>query len=406
MFKYTAKNVYDRALSIADLQNSQFINWGDAFQMLNSSYRKIYNDCISNGDLNYLNEVELLSNGSNSFELPVDFYQLAVIVDAAGNEIPRLPLNASRSDFGYQIKNDIIYLQNVKNSVIMKYYPSPYTITFKKPQRTQGFVNSTYGAPISGFDTILFTAGGYWINMQGGGYTGPMTIPSGAEHFIVGKAATLVVTGQSCVTYWNGTTIAADSLIKPVLTTEGDFITNSFDENGTFGWANNDLSARYMTDGTNIFYNNNNIGTVEDLCRNNLNNGRVIYWNGQWCLVTLSKIVYPDGSWETTDVPGSLALLKCDTETGYGYVIRVNNTSYTVIGWTPDTIIDYPDNILFDLTCYDLAIQFRVKQSADASGLKEIYNQLEKTYLKSLSDDDANFVRIRNVNNRYGRWRY
>ena len=56
MFKYTAKNVYDRALSIADLQNSQFINWGDAFQMLNSSYRKIYNDCISNGDLNYVND--------------------------------------------------------------------------------------------------------------------------------------------------------------------------------------------------------------------------------------------------------------------------------------------------------------------------------------------------------------
>ena len=63
MFKYLAKEIVSYAKSLADLKDISFITWGDAVRMLNISYKKVYQDIINNGDLNYLEEIEIIQNG-------------------------------------------------------------------------------------------------------------------------------------------------------------------------------------------------------------------------------------------------------------------------------------------------------------------------------------------------------
>lgn len=406
MVKFRAIDVYNRALAIADLQNSNFISYGDGFYMLNAAYRKVYQDAINQGDLNYLVEVRLIANRNSTFKLPDDFYQLAMVTDDYGNEIPMLRLAYSMSDYGYLIKNNTIVLRNVNGNIILKYYPVPDTITFKNARRQSNkvLVASQFGTPFTGFDTKVFTTSRYAYDMQTGQAYNMSTLVSSYQHVLVGRDGVLVIlNGEYRFALFGNTSSYTDTYVRPLLTTSGNFIENTFDNINGWGWCNDDASARYVVSDGNVYFNGGLIGTTTDLMRSNLDNGRVIYWNGQWCFVTLSKIVYPDGSWESTDSPTAIALLKCDTETGYGYVIpTVNN--FSVEGWTPDTVIDYPNNTLFDLTVYELAIQFRIKQGADPSGLMQMYQQLEKTYNKTISMNNDDFPTIRNVDRRFTKW--
>lgn len=406
MVKFRAIDVYNRALALADLQNSNFISYGDGFYMLNAAYRKVYQDAINQGDLNYLVEVRLIANRNSTFKLPDDFYQLAMVTDDYGNEIPMLRLAYSMSDYGYLIKNNTIVLRNVNGNIILKYYPVPDTITFKNARRQSNkvLVASQFGTPFTGFDTKVFTTSRYSYDMQSGQAYNMSTLVSSYQHVLVGRDGILVIlNGEYRFALFGNTSSYTDTFVRPLLTTSGNFIENTFDNINGWGWCNDDASARYVVSDGNVYFNGGLIGTTTDLMRSNLDNGRVIYWNGQWCFVTLSKIVYPDGSWESTDSPTAIALLKCDTETGYGYVIpTVNN--FSVEGWTPDTVIDYPNNTLFDLTVYELAIQFRIKQGADPSGLMQMYQQLEKTYNKTISMNNDDFPTIRNVDRRFTKW--
>lgn len=405
MVKFRAIDVYNRALAIADLQNSNFISYGDGFYMLNAAYRKVYQDAINQSDLNYLVEARLIANRNSTFKLPDDFYQLAMVTDDYGNEIPMLRLAYSMSDYGYLIKNNTIVLRNVNGNVILKYYPVPDTITFKNARRQSNkvLVASQFGTPFTGFDSKVFTTSRYVYDMQTGQAYNMSTLINSYQHILVGRDGVLVIlNGEYRFALFNASSYT-DTFVRPLLTTSGNFIENTFDNINGWGWCNDDASARYVVSDGNVYFNGGLIGTTADLMRSNLDNGRVIYWNGQWCFVTLSKIVYPDGSWESTDSPTAIALLKCDTETGYGYVIpTVNN--FSVEGWTPDTVIDYPNNTLFDLTVYELAIQFRIKQGADPSGLMQMYQQLEKTYNKTISMNNDDFPTIRNVDRRFTKW--
>lgn len=405
MVKFRAIDVYNRALALADLQNSNFISYGDGFYMLNAAYRKVYQDAINQGDLNYLVEVRLIANRNSTFKLPDDFYQLAMVTDDYGNEIPMLRLAYSMADYGYLIKNNTIVLRNVNGNIILKYYPVPDTITFKNTRRQSNkvFQVSQFGTPFTGFDTKVFTTSRYVYDMQTAQAYNMSSLISSYQHALVGRDGVLVIlNGEYRFALFNASSYT-DTFVRPLLTTSGNFIENTFDNINGWGWCNDDASARYVVSDGNVYFNGGLIGTTADLMRSNLDNGRVIYWNGQWCFVTLSKIVYPDGSWESTDSPTAIALLKCDTETGYGYVIpTVNN--FSVEGWTPDTVIDYPNNTLFDLTVYELAIQFRIKQGADPSGLMQMYQQLEKTYNKTISMNNDDFPTIRNVDRRFTKW--
>lgn len=65
---------------------------------------------------------------------------------------------------------------------------------------------------------------------------------------------------------------------------------------------------------------------------------------------------------------------------------------------------DMPNNIFTQYLCYKVAIQLKVKQGADATGLSALANDMWETYLQTLNRDNFGMVRIQNVYNNRG-WR-
>lgn len=63
-----------------------------------------------------------------------------------------------------------------------------------------------------------------------------------------------------------------------------------------------------------------------------------------------------------------------------------------------------PNNIFTQYLCYKVAIQLKVKQGADATGLTALANEMWETYLQTLNRDNFGMVRVQNVYNNRG-WR-
>lgn len=411
MFKYTASEIINYAKSLADLQDVSFITWGDAVRMLNIAYKKVYQDIINNGDLNYLDEVEILQNGKQSlYELPDNFYQLAMVVDEYGVEIPKLRLSYGPADMGFLIKNNTIYFQNVDRLVKIKYYPEPDQITYKQKQADIRVYQIS--ALHAAFDKSAFVTKDNSLcimNIADQTYSN-FSSAIDASDVIMGANGTILKTSTGVIYDSNGNAI--DNVINPMLTTSGFFVQNTT-ESG-FGYCNDDASVRFMVSNGHVYCNGNEIADNLGIFGNNIYSGRVIYYNGRWALITNKYIIFEDGSWETTDVPYAKCILKADTDTGFGYISLntfTNSLTFQIIsdihiyGWAPETVVNFPNNILFEIAAYDLAIQFRNKQFADATPLKEVYNKLEETYWKTLPQDQNDYVTIRNVNKSYTRWR-
>ena len=65
---------------------------------------------------------------------------------------------------------------------------------------------------------------------------------------------------------------------------------------------------------------------------------------------------------------------------------------------------EMPNNIFTQYLCYKVAIQLKVKQGADATGLSALANEMWETYLQTLNRYNFGMVRIQNVYNNRG-WR-
>lgn len=79
-----------------------------------------------------------------------------------------------------------------------------------------------------------------------------------------------------------------------------------------------------------------------------------------------------------------------------------NEQSPTIV--TGSVMTDMPNNIFTQYLCYKVAIQLKVKQGADATGLSALANDMWETYLQTLNRDNFGMVRIQNVYNNRG-WR-
>ena len=332
--------------------------------------------------------------------MPADFYQLAMVVDEYGVEVPKLRLSYGPADTGFIVKNNTIYFQNVPNAVTIKYYPNPAELTYKADRRVLNTSSSVRF--ISGFDKTALAIGSSLIlmNIAENRSAGYYNLAATGDDYLLGDNGLILKASTGQVFPPNGG-IAVDTILRPLLTTSGYFVEGT---EGEYGWCNDDKSARFTISNGELYFNGENLGFTAADFGNNMYSGRCFYFNGKWALLTNRKIIYEDGSWETTDVPTAQAVLKADKQTGYGYVTCTPGY-ISIDGWAPETLIDFPNNIFFEMVAYDLAIHFRDKQFADSTPLKEAYNKLEETYWKTLPQDQNDYVTIRNVNKSYTRWR-
>ena len=97
------------------------------------------------------------------------------------------------------------------------------------------------------------------------------------------------------------------------------------------------------------------------------------------------------------DLPETLGINKIDENTGYGYSVWNGDETYTCYPWVEDTVLDFPNSMYFTIMSYMLAVQFKIKQGADAQGLLTVLGTLENTFYDTLAQDANEPVRIRNV---------
>ena len=79
----------------------------------------------------------------------------------------------------------------------------------------------------------------------------------------------------------------------------------------------------------------------------------------------------------------------------YGYIITDGTEKY-LVSYIPDTLLNFPNQLYFELIAAECAMRFLLKQNADISGLQNIYNNMANSYKNSLSQNGA-YPRITNI---------
>lgn len=174
MITSTAREIISHATTLANARNTSFVDFQLATNLLNTEYRKLYDDIVTN-TLDFVIELELTGEETT---LPDNCYHIISVVNSKTG-VPLTQSPAKNPKFaGYYIQNGTIYTKQWHN-VVVKYAPIPDTIT--APDKAIE-IEDTTSIPIDNLpysitgteaDSLTFTAAtatdGYYIfNYIGG----------------------------------------------------------------------------------------------------------------------------------------------------------------------------------------------------------------------------------------------
>lgn len=136
MIQYSANDIVEKALALADLQNSDFLTWKEKITYLNDSFINMYNKAIDYGDNIYTQEIEFTDT---EMELPDDFYQLREVYTLNDNVktlVTPKPMNQSLSSLSYEIINNTIKLYGkYQGKAYFTYYVIPQSLIVSRERK-------------------------------------------------------------------------------------------------------------------------------------------------------------------------------------------------------------------------------------------------------------------------------
>lgn len=393
--KKLASSLIKQAKSLSNMDNTNSFSFAEMFDYINAAYREVYVSMIEAGDMTYVKDLKV--SGAAEFELPEDFFQLAYLrtggVYGYATDLER--------DYDYQLRNGCIRL-NDATGVNLGYYPIPEVITFK-PEKKNIELPLT---PISAWETLLIDSNSNIYDFRENEYVRDLSEqqenPFENGSYILGENTFLNTTTNTVYDFEGNTDF---TYTTPILRTDGTFNEDIYSTGHAYGWGNEDSSVIFTVNEGNLYYTDEN-GT--ELIAENYTpglNAKVIFFNGNFALVDLKRINYKDGSWETTDVPKAVVICKASLDTGYGYLAK-DGLKWYLTGFLPETKIDFPNNIFFDMLAYDIAIQMRRKVNADTTDLQAGYDDRKGQYVMTLSNDGVNFPTVRNVRSAFGQFAF
>lgn len=163
MLKFKASELITSAMSLADLTNSSFITSKENRTFINIAFRNLYQKAIDCGELFYLKTIELKEPKT---ELPNDFYQLYSIT-ANNNPINRKNKNDNDIKSWYSLENNSIILNRVKGTIIMKYFPTPFSLDLEESGDVElTLPNNFY------YEVLLYNLAKYYKIKQNADYSG------------------------------------------------------------------------------------------------------------------------------------------------------------------------------------------------------------------------------------------
>ena len=104
MLHYKASEIVQRAMTLANLQNSSFISATENRQVINDAFWALYQVMIDAGEVSMLKTIKKPAFTDGYYKLPDDFYQLYSVKDNYGNGVLRKNKNKIKNGKCYDIR--------------------------------------------------------------------------------------------------------------------------------------------------------------------------------------------------------------------------------------------------------------------------------------------------------------
>ena len=406
---YKSSDIVHKAEQLADLTNTDFITWDEEVSLLNDAYTMLYQKLVNIGDGSFVKPF-VAFRGENI--LPPDFWQIRsvnLVQNKIVTPVKRRASSENYSSLSYEVRFDKLYINGDYSSgeIIVEYWAKPKTLTYKPNPVTLNpdLENRTV---MTVHNEMFFTKSNpniYWYDCKSE-TNGSIDVGGDATFILPCDDQALVTVGSTnkIVTY-DGTVTELSGI--PFITEEGA-IGSIVDGKGRinnhtiFDWdydsedvslvvCNDNFDDFFYVKNELLYHNGTQIIINDDLITAN----SIMYVNGNCWYYKTNEVGYIDENDELHIVsvkPNCKGINKIDCNTGYGYTIGT-----TVYPWVEDTVLDFPNSMYFTIMSYMLALQFKIKQGADASGIMTELQTLEHTFYDTLSQDANEPVRIKNV---------
>lgn len=458
MITYKASDILKRAAQIADLENSSFISWNEQINLLNESYRKLYQTVINNNDKYYLKTVKVkeLARGLSTpdnisrYVLPYDFYQLCAI-RSGSSLISRKAASEPNSSRRYDIINEELFIYGGadEEDLELSYYPIPLTLSVPAPDRKLEYIEDVEILDCTNNGFLCFGENGVFVrNVAKGIDSAPVDL--GIEYDdvlfgVLGRKYAVVVTAENiyyidviantyntlgdntfkiakkdCELYFFERQTNEEYTVYKESKYSGESFVRKYAENvkltlpdsiviGTPDvWTFTDnleyVFIPYQATGEVIMHlwrcsadKAEKEVEISTRTKNTIINGDLYTVNYDIC-VNGAKII------SDADFYEFIGFNKADGSTGYGTSVYNDDGELIVKSIYIDTELNFPNNFYFNYIAYMLAVAYKSKQNADPTLIIQQADAEELAFYDTLNRDANNVSRITNVYSGGGIW--
>lgn len=362
---YTSKELMQRAKDLSQTTNSKAFSFSLLTSLLNNAYTKLYNDLsgISNSFVKYFE-----FTGSEA-DLPADCNKVLMVYEGQERN-PFIINQSSVNNFipgSYYIENRTIKIVGKIDGrkVTVKYNTLPAVLTAPKDDEVLDFEVASVG---------LCQDDGFYFKKEIGTNTyyfydfeekeekefteGSMPL---AETTFLGYTPSIV----DDKIMWNDIDVT-DYFLR----NENDSVSNII----STASDNTHLAIMYT-------------------------DGELYVMMSDWTKTKINPVLYKGRLYNIDLLYGICA----DDSTGE-YILVKQNNKLKKISFVPDTVIDYPDNVFFDIIIDKIAIQLQSMQGLNNEALQTKLTDDEQSFYGSLQRSQQG-QRIRNDSN-FMKWRF
>lgn len=402
--RFIASDIITKALSLADLSNTDFLSYEDKVNWLNDSWKSVYQTIIQYNLDVFTVRAELV-NAGGKYKLPFDCYQIKSVKNPlTGVEIVRRADSESALGATYEIRNNYLYLGQCAGPVEVVYWRKPYFLSIPNKTVQTLYDNST--------DTILDICKDSILVLGDGKYYIKNLLTDSSIEFplsIDNPYSALYLASSGVVGIRSGAYDILDFSANVVYSSIGNF--------SDVIKADDGMIYLSLVDGNNInFYipgENSpvdtmiNDGSIEDVvCIDNefydVPSGAfpIGIFDDRPAYTTNDRKLYlidydRNGSRIDIEEKVHVPAMGVVRPTKYGF-LAFDGKLYSNI---PDTELNFPNNIFYNVLATDLAVRFLAKQNADVSGVENMNKAAWKQLTDSI-DQAADYPRVKLVRRR------
>lgn len=434
---YKASEIVRKAKNLADISNSDYISYEEDEQYLQTAWKAVYQALINKGDKQFIREARLGSgsgySGYTEYEIPFDLYQICSINDKmSGREITRHASTESINSGTYDIVNNRIRLYGYSgNNLVLTYWVKPLYLSF--PNRPIE-IEDLGGKVISTASNSILLDDGTVYNLLTKETIATLTLPEVEDYtakYYLGNGHVLALFQNAgdykikVINFKGNLLTEIDDLVNPVVLYDAYYnlnyaIWNEADTEYVIYNFFGDLVRTTKDHPLMIIDSERTLSTTYDSVLNKN------YWIIEADKTELFKVEMTTAEANANYLPfpspdfdsykaffynGNLYLIRDDNTlwieelqlptakkllpVKYG-IIGTNGNELTLYSGIPDTDLNFPNELLFEVLSADLALSYAMKQNADTGSLDNLYKAYYNRFMDSLSQAGS-YTRIKNI---------